>query len=371
MSKRKCVWVCIILTIVMFLSNMNVTYSATKNELEQKKGNIQDKINQANKEIENISSEMSAVEKQVNQLNSQISIYQDEIDNLKVQISDNEEKLAQLQAEYEKRSKTLANRIIAQYESGDITYLDFLLSSESLTDFISNYYMIGEIADMDVTLLNKMENTKKEIEQTKKQLETDKANVETQMTTLQAKKNEREQYKNQLSQEEKDLQAKREEYDKELDNIKNEIKRLSQSSNNPTYMGGGVMAWPVPGWPLSSTPGNLFGYRIHPIYHDWRLHTGVDIAAPTGAKFVAAETGTVIIAGWYGGYGQCVVINHGGGVTTLYGHCSALYVSTGQSVAKGTTIGAVGSTGNSTGPHAHFEVRKNGTPVNPLPYITK
>lgn len=111
--------------------------------------------------------------------------------------------------------------------------------------------------------------------------------------------------------------------------------------------------------------------RLHPIFHDWRMHTGVDIAAPTGAKFVAAESGKVIVASNnYGGYGKCVMIDHGGGIVTLYGHCSALYVSVGQYVTKGSTIAAVGSTGWSTGPHAHFEVRKNGAYVDPVPYIT-
>ena len=368
MSKRKCIWICIILVTIMFLSNITTTYSVDLNSLLSKENDIQSKLDNAKKELKKIDAEKSEVEKQLNQLNAQISIYQSEIDLLQIQIDENEAKLVELEADYEARSKTLAKRIVAQYETGDITYLDFLLTSESLTDFISNYYMLGEIAQMDVTMLNKIQNTKNEIEQVKQQLAQDKSNLEVQTNTLKSKKSERETYKSQLSQNEKDLQAKREEYDKELKGVESEIKKLQ---SNSAYMGG-IMAYPVPGYPISSTPGNLFGYRWHPIYHDWRLHTGVDIAAPTGAKFVAAESGKVIISsGSYGGYGKTVVIDHGGGITTLYGHCSALYVSVGQYVTKGTVISAVGSTGNSTGPHAHFEVRKNGTPVDPLKYIKK
>lgn len=369
MSKRKCIWICIILVTIMFLSNIRTTYSVDLNSLLSKENDIQSKLDNAKKELKKIDAEKSEVEKQLNQLNAQISIYQSEIDLLQVKIDENEAKLVELEADYEARSKTLAKRIVAQYETGDITYLDFLLTSESLTDFISNYYMLGEIAQMDVTMLNKIQNTKSEIEQIKQQLAEDKSNLEVQNNTLKAKKSERETYKNQLSQDEKDLQARREEYDKELKSVESEIKKLQ---SNLAYMGGGIMAWPVPNWPISSTPGNLFGYRWHPIFHDWRKHTGVDIAAPTGAKFVAAESGKVIVAsGSFGGYGETVIIDHGGGITTLYGHCSALYVSVGQYVTKGTVISAVGSSGNSTGPHAHFEVRKNGTPVDPLPYIKK
>lgn len=371
MNKVKYVLICLLVVVVMVFNVIGTSYSATLNELNQQKNNVQSQINEAEKELEKLEAEMGEVERQVSQLNTQIQKCQGQIDGLKVQIAENEEKLVQAQAEYDKRNEMLAKRIVAQYEAGDTTYLDFLLSSESLTEFISNYYMIGEIAEMDVSLLNQLENTKKEIEQTKQQLEKDKANLDSQISTLQAKKSERQSYVNQLSEEEKALQRKREEYDAELEDLKNQIVQLSQASGNTSYIGGGTMAYPVPGYPINyNQPGNIFGYRIHPIYKDWRLHTGVDIAAPRGANFVAAESGTVIVAGVFGGYGNTVIINHGGGITTLYGHGTTILVSVGQYVTKGTPVLTVGSSGNSTGPHAHFEVRKNGTPVDPLPYIT-
>jgi murein DD-endopeptidase MepM/ murein hydrolase activator NlpD len=112
-----------------------------------------------------------------------------------------------------------------------------------------------------------------------------------------------------------------------------------------------------------------FGYRSHPIYGSRRLHTGIDLDADSGDPIYAAGAGVVLSAGWRGGYGNCVVIDHGGGIGTLYGHMSSLGVSTGDTVGQGTRIGAVGSTGASTGPHLHFEVRTNGEPVNPVPYL--
>ena len=191
-------------------------------------------------------------------MNAQIEIYQGEIDLLQSQITENEIKLAQAQENYEKRSKTLANRIVAQYEAGEVTYLDVLVSSESLSDFISNYYMIGEIADMDVSLIKEIEQTKKEIEETKQQLEADKANLLEQKTTLQAKKNERERYKSQLSEESKELQKQKEDYANDLEKVKEDIARYS--SSNSSYIGSGIMRYPVPGYQL----GDRFRNEITP-----------------------------------------------------------------------------------------------------------
>jgi murein DD-endopeptidase MepM/ murein hydrolase activator NlpD len=129
---------------------------------------------------------------------------------------------------------------------------------------------------------------------------------------------------------------------------------------------GGVMKWPTPGYTRVSSP---YGMRIHPIYKVKKMHTGIDIDAPSGAKIVAANSGKVILAGWNGGYGNCVIIDHGGGLATLYAHQSKILVSVGDKVQKGDTVGKVGSTGLSTGPHLHFEVRKNGSTTNPIPYV--
>ena len=173
-----------------------------------------------------------------------------------------------------------------------------------------------------------------------------------------------------LSEKEKSLQEQIDQHDREMQDLEAQI-RVAQSSNSnggqaPVYTGG-KLAWPVPS---SHKINSYFGYRIHPVYHVNKLHAGIDIGgADWGAPFVAAEDGIVIKAEYYGGYGNCVIIDHGGGITTLYGHGSAIYVKKGQRVTRGQNVLAIGSSGTSTGKHAHFEVRVNGTPVDPLPYL--
>ena len=129
---------------------------------------------------------------------------------------------------------------------------------------------------------------------------------------------------------------------------------------------GGKMAWPIPGHNRITSP---YGYRIHPILNVKKFHTGIDIPGPTGSQVIAASEGTVVHSGWYGGYGKAVMIDHGGGILTLYAHNSSINVSKGQTVNRGDTIAKVGSTGMSTGPHSHFEVRKNGAYQDPVPWV--
>lgn len=140
--------------------------------------------------------------------------------------------------------------------------------------------------------------------------------------------------------------------------------RQGSARNNISY-GTGRFVHPIQGYPMTSR----FGWRVHPIFHTRKMHTGQDYGAPAGAKIRAADSGVVISAGWRGGYGKAIIIDHGKGLVTLYGHTSAYYVRAGQRVTRGQIIGAVGSTGYSTGPHLHFEVRVNGVPVDPLHYL--
>lgn len=358
--------VCAIVSIVMALSNLCYTYSATLNDLTSQKSEIEKQKQQAENELKQLQSTMTSVEKQVSELNKQIEECQGKIDDLNVEITLNEDKLAKAQADYEKRYEIFVNRIVAQYEAGDVTYLDMLLESDGIVDFLSRSYYVEEMANMDVALMDELERTKQEIEETKAKLEQDKAELSAQKSSLQAKKSERQTYINQLSDDKKAVQTKRDELDEELEKVKKEIASLA--SKNTTYLGSGIMAWPTPGY---YTLSYGYGYRVHPVYKTWKLHTGIDIAAPTGANFVAAESGTVIVAQTnYYGYGTCVAIDHGGGIITLYGHGSQLLVSNGQYVTKGTPVLKVGSTGVSTGPHAHFEVRVNGTTTDPMKYVS-
>ena len=169
-----------------------------------------------------------------------------------------------------------------------------------------------------------------------------------------------------------DIHQEKSVYEKALNELERTSRELEQairrlqSPDDPAIVtkGKGAMAWPTAG-PITS----YYGYRTHPIHGTRKLHTGLDISAPHNQAVMTATDSTVIMSDWYGGYGQTIVIDHGGGVSTLYGHNSSLVVGVGQQVVRGQTVAKIGSTGVSTGPHCHFEVRVNGTPEDPLGWL--
>ena len=295
------------------------------------------------------------------------------VENLQKNIDQIQEKLNKVQKEYDKQKKMLEERLVSIYEEGDVQYIDVLLSSTSLSDFLSNYYLITELATYDTQLLNEVETQKNIIEEQNKKLSEQKEqmaeNKQTQLKTskvLQNNKTLREHYISQLSEQEQKIQGDIDEYNKQYKEIEAEILMLSKNVISEEYIGG-IMAWPIPGY---TTLTSLYGMRVHPITGAYKLHTGIDISAPLGTYFVAAANGVVSKATYNTAYGNMVIIDHGGGVSTLYAHGSEIVVQAGQQVKKGDVVLKVGSTGYSTGAHAHFEVRINGQPVNPMDYIT-
>jgi len=347
-------------------------------DLKNQKDELSNQITEKNNELKYVQGQVSENMAQLIELNAKVLEYEgeiyklnDEVEELENQIEETTKRLNESQEKYDKREELLRQRIIAMYEAGETTYLDVLLNSKSLTDFISNYYIITEIAEYDTKLLETIEEEKKNIEIEKEKLEYNqvnlkeaKANKEKTYTVLQNTRILKNNYIEQLSEEEKQLQVDVEEYTKAFAEVEKQISELTLSTG--AYVGG-EMAWPTPGYTRITSE---FGMREHPITGVYKLHTGLDIGAPSGANFVAANDGTVISAKYSSGYGNMVIIDHGGGITTLYAHGSSIEVSVGQKVKRGDVVLKVGSTGYSTGPHAHFEVRENGSYVNPLPYIT-
>lgn len=392
--------------VASILAILLMSFSFT-NVFATSKSEIQSKIDDKQEELQDVKDEKSSVLSEIDKLNESISATEKEISNLNSKIteltnsiSEKEKDIQEKEKEFEEKDKLLQDRLVALYEAGDTTYLDMLLTSGSITDFISNYYLVSQLAECDTEVLSQIENTKKEIEEDKKELETQKQEINKTKSEI-AEKNEQlksdkstKQAKvNSLTEEEKSIQSQIDEYDAQMEKIaaaerkaaeeaaakkkQEEEEKKNQSSTGSTGATGGSsgtvtssgkMTWPIPGY--KNITSN-FGYRIHPIYGTWKLHSGIDVGAPTGAKFVAADDGTVLIAsyGYNGGYGNYVVISHGNGITTRYAHGTTILVSAGQKVTKGTPVLTVGSTGASTGPHAHFEVRVNGVAVNPLNYL--
>lgn len=360
--------------------NENNTTNQTT-DLQTKQQELQNQIDEATGELEDVQEDLSENLQQVQKLDERIESSQSELDELnnkivELQESINEvsEKLSEAEQRYERQREILEGRLVAVYEAGETNYLDVILSSRSISDFLSNYFLITEIASYDTELLEDMQNQKNEIESEKKklddtqeQLATIKANHTKTAKILENTKTVRQNFIAKLSDKEKDIQSKIDEYNRQFAEVNAEILALAMQGLDTQYIGG-VFAWPVPGYTRITSK---YGMRTHPITGVYKLHTGVDIGAPMGASFVAANDGIVVKAGYNGAYGNMVIIDHGGGVQTLYAHGSEIMVNVGDTVKKGETVVLkVGSTGYSTGAHAHFEVRLNGVVTDPMPYIT-
>ena len=349
-------------------------------DLQTQKNELQNQLNDANGELDEVQSSLSENLQQVEKLDEKISSSEQELEeqeskitNLKESISTIETELNTVTEKYEKQRKMFEQRLVAIYEAGETQYLDILLKSKSLSDFLSSYYIITELAELDNDLINELEQKKKTIDLSRQKLENEKEELATIIEnqtrvsrTLQNTKKLRESFIAKLSDEEKQLQNKIDEINEQYQIVNNQILALVQQGIDSTYIGG-ELAWPVPGYTRITSK---YAMRVHPITGQYKLHTGVDIGAPEGANFVAANDGIVIKAGMNTAYGNMVIIDHGGGISTLYAHGSAILVEVGQSVKRGEAVLKVGSTGYSTGPHAHFEVRINGITTDPLPYIT-
>ncbi len=367
----------ILLTLIAFGS---IVVADDLSDLQNKKDELQNQITESNEQIEQINIELTENLKQLNDLNSKITTYETEIETLEnnltqteQQIQDVQDRLNIVEENYNLQKTAMQNRIVALYEAGDIMYLDVLLNSNSVSDFISNYFLIGEIVRYDNELVENINSQKTMIEEIKSTLEERqealqavKDNKEKTTIALENSKIIRNSYVSKLTEKEKETQKTIDECQAELDSLEAQIVFLATGNIGSDYIGG-EFAWPAPGY---TTITSRFGMRLHPILKVNRLHSGTDIAMPTGSYIIAANDGVVIQASYTTGFGNTVMIDHGGGVVTLYGHGSEIIAQTGQTVKKGDIIMKAGSTGWSTGPHLHFEVRINGEPVDSLPFIT-
>lgn len=334
-----------LIVIIMILANITNVFAATKLELQQKSTTLKNQIDAKTEEIDEVKEQVSDNVKQIQTLTNEISQYKNEIDNLDSQISileksiaEEQTKLDEAQAKYVKQDNMLKERIVAQYESGQTSYLDVLLSASSLTEFISNYYLVSEIATYDTELLDQIEQNKNDIAAAKAALETNmnqlataKANKEATAKSLQNSQEVVQQQVSKLTAEEKALEEQLDQIEKEFANTEAQIKALSMQSSNSIYIGG-VLGWPAPGYSTITSP---FGMRYHPLSGLYKMHSGVDIAIPTGANIVAANDGKVILSEYYGGYGNCIMIDHGGGIVTVYAHGSKLIASVRPKCKKG------------------------------------
>lgn len=369
----------VIMLIIIFALNMNIALAVTQQDINNQK-NEQNKINnqidEAEKKHKELEAQKSQTMKQVESISAQIETYETQIAQLDTQITEanekikeSEQKLAENEKEYERKQDNFKKRLVAVYEAGETTYLDFLLSSSSLVDFISNYYLVSEVAEMDKKLIEglekqkqEIENAKKQIEDSKQQLTTAKASKEGMATQLKNSKNEKNKYVSQLSEQEKELEKEIQELKQANARIANEIKiaeekykkeleELQNSSSGGGSAGAGYFMRPVNGGYISA--------RAY--YSSGRFHGALDYAVSSGTPVYAAADGVVMLtANLTTSYGTHVVIRHANGMQTYYAHGTygSICVSAGQTVKKGQKIMNSGNSGNSQGPHLHFEVRK-------------
>jgi murein DD-endopeptidase MepM/ murein hydrolase activator NlpD len=342
-------------------------------ELEKVSREIESKqrqLEQAKKEQKTVTHQINVLEADIDKTETEIKYFTKEQQYLNQQISITNRDLNTAQASMEERTKILVERLNSIYKNGEVNYLEVLLDASSFSDFLTRFDLLQKIAEQDVSLLKEIEQERQFVETKKIELETSCMEVE----TVKDKNEEKQEYLlKQTKEKEKvlsSLEKEKDQYEKALDELERDSKSLEkiirdlQSSNPGKKAVTGAFIWPV-----QSRISSDYGMRIHPILKTKRMHTGIDLPAAKGTTIKAAQSGSVIYSGWMGAYGQVVVLDHGGGISTMYAHQSSISVSLGQEVKQGSKVGAVGSTGWSTGPHLHFEVRVNGSPVNPHNYL--
>jgi len=324
-----------------------------------------------------IATQMNNVEGQIDNYNAQINTLNK---NIKVKTAEIAAKQVTIQQNFDK----LKERVRALYLMGEASNLEIVLNAKNITDFADKTEMLRAISKHDTQLINTLKTDLKAIQTQKAEIEASRAQVATAKTALDTKSNELNALVKEaqaavaaVSADESAANAQKSALTKQMDATDAAIdqwykdyyaRQSSSTSGSGGYSSQGVFQWPVPGYSyISSYYGEVVD-RSKP-------HSGVDISGGGiyGAKILAADSGRVIqvTSGWGGGYGNSIYIDHGNGYSTRYGHCSSLCVSLGQQVTKGQVIGYVGSTGDSTGPHLHFEIRVNGATRNPLSYFKK
>ena len=322
-----------------------------------------DKINQKEGELEDVQQQQEQLEGELAQLKKDIYAAQVKVDNINAsiaetaqEIEDTQNAIVQKEADIASQQENLDARLVVMYKNGSVGFMDVLMGSNSISEFVSNVEMIQKVYKNDMDVLARLNKEQEELNELK-------VSLNEKIETLNAQKEEAKVYQAELDEKKKVLEKNMGDLQTQADALIAEIKKLQDEQR---LYEGGPFTWPCPGYQYITY---TFGYRYHPVTGVWKFHTGIDISAPYGADIVAAASGKVILSQWYQGYGNCVMVDHGSGIVTLYGHAQTLCVSQGQEVSRGQLLAKVGSTGWSTGPHLHFEVRINGEYVDPLQYF--
>ncbi len=284
------------------------------------------------------------------------------------------EDISETEFQYYEKLNLLKKRILDGYIDSKVNLLTILSESKSIADFYEKLEIRKYIARHDEELVEEIGMLQIDLAEKKARAEALKIDYEVALNFTQIAignlniiQDKADKTAKMSAEQIAFLQKREDDLERESKDMLDAIRQMQQEME----YSGGDMIWPVPANRGALDPGDFFGMRFHPIFYEWRMHNGIDIGARTGANIIAANSGTVIITGYSTGYGNRVVIDHGGGIATLYAHASKILVKKGQHVDKGEVIALIGSTGWSTGPHLHFEVVVDGVKIDPLEYVNQ
>lgn len=397
---KKSTYMASFLALSILLGGQAIHMPAYADDLDDQVQDLQGQIDSSRLEqenwqqvIEDVSAKLKQIQADLDAANARLQSIQKKQAEINAQIAQTQNEIVKMEAYLKTRQNVLNRRVRAIYMHGQLNYLEVILGANSFSDFANRVELLKRVIRSDYNLILEIQKQKAAIEAKKAQLEEDKRQLdalaaEAEKTRQEIAKKKAEQQKvldaaksnkAAAAQMEQDLNA-------QLASVRNLIQqRLAaaeaarqaaqqQAASDDEGGGGGsddnyVQGTGAMGWPCSGPITSPFGYRTHPIFGTTIFHAGIDIGVDYGTPIHAADSGVVVYSGWISGYGNAVIIDHGGGISTLYGHNQSLAVSEGQSVSKGSVIAYAGSTGNSTGPHCHFEVDVNGSPVNPMGYL--
>ncbi|HIK17435.1 MAG TPA: peptidoglycan DD-metalloendopeptidase family protein [Leptolyngbyaceae cyanobacterium M33_DOE_097] len=334
-----------------------------RSRLQQQQQNLQKHENTAQQKLQGLRQNIKVTDSQIKASEAKLAAAEKQLQAIERSLLSTEQKFRQQQI------ATVARLRFLQRQQVDRGWA-VLLQSENINEFLTRRYQLKQLYVADRKMLTTLRQQADKVDQQRDQQATKKNEVALLAQQLYAQKAQFERQANsqqsmiaRLQSDRRALSAAEAQLEQDSRNIGALIQK-KLAMRKALIRGSGRMVFPANGAITSS-----FGWRVHPILGYQRFHAGIDFGADSGSPIYAADSGSVIFAGWYGGYGNTVIIDHGSGITTLYGHASKLYVTEGQNVQRGQTVAAVGSTGLSTGPHLHFEVRKQGEPVNPAPYL--
>lgn len=397
MPMKRSTYAASILAVGILLGGQALSVPSYADDLDDQVQDLQGQIDSSRIEqenwqqvIEDVSAKLKQIQADLDAANARLQGIRNKQAEINAQIVQTQNEIVKMEAYLKTRQNVLNRRVRAIYMHGQLNYLEVILGANSFSDFANRVELLKRVIRSDYNLILEIQKQKAAIEAKKAQLEEDKrqldalaAEAEKTQQEIAAKKAEQQKVLDAAKQNKAAAAQMEQDLNSQLASVKNliqqrlaaaEAARQAAQQASEDEGGGGsddnyVQGTGAMGWPCSGPITSPFGYRTHPIFGTTIFHAGIDIGVDYGTPIHAADSGVVVYAGWISGYGNAVIIDHGGGISTLYGHNQSLAVSEGQSVSKGAVVAYAGSTGNSTGPHCHFEVDVNGSPVNPLGYL--